>query len=70
MNTDTMTLNTYASPTSFVGATKRLTAWADREVGVHSRIAMWIVLALTLSIVWSLLLLWYVIIFASLEVQR
>lgn len=54
---------TYASPMSFVGATKRIMKWADRPRSTAAGIAVWTGIALGLIIVWALLVCWYALIF-------
>jgi hypothetical protein len=59
------TTNTSSSPLSFVGATKRLLAWPPRYEGTAQTLA-WVAFALALPVVWSLLSVWYVVIFVFL----
>jgi hypothetical protein len=54
---------TYASPMSFVGSTRRILRWTDRDRATWSQIAVWTAVALGLVLVWALLLNWYFVIF-------
>lgn len=51
---------TYSSPLSFVGATRRLTGWARRKHGAASTLA-WFAVVLALPLVWVFLVVWYVV---------
>jgi hypothetical protein len=54
---------TYASPMSFVGATKRILTWADKPRSSGLAVTVWTAVVLGLVIVWALLVCWYVVIF-------
>jgi hypothetical protein len=56
---------TYASPMSYVGSTRRILAWAnkaDKRSGGMS-VLVWTAAVLALIFMWSILAMWYVIIF-------
>lgn len=53
---------TYASPMSFVGGTRRAVAWARRQSGLLEVLA-WIVALCYLPLFWLFLVAWYVVVF-------
>lgn len=61
--TPILTKQTYASPMSYVGATRRMLVWAQRDRATWAEIAAWTAVALGLVLVWALLGVWYVLIF-------
>ncbi len=60
-----MTSQTYASPMSYVGSTRRIVAWAAaagvRNAGVA--VLVWSVAVMAMLCMWAFLVFWYVIVF-------
>jgi hypothetical protein len=52
----------YASPMSFVGGTRRMTRWARGQTGGLSAFA-WMAVIVGLPIFWSFLFVWYLVVF-------
>ncbi len=56
---------TYASPMSYVGSTRRILAWAKkaavRNAGVN--VVVWIAAVLALMLMWTFLIFWYFVVF-------
>ena len=61
--TPILSKQTYASPMSFVGATKRILTWADKPRSTGLAVTVWASVILSLVLVWALLACWYVVIF-------
>ena len=60
-----MKSQTYASPMSYVGSTRRILAWA-KKAGVRNAglaVLVWVVAIFSMVLIWAFLLLWYFIIF-------
>lgn len=60
-----MKSQTYASPMSYVGSTRRIAAWA-KEASVRSAalaVLVWIVAALAMLFMWVFLMFWYLVVF-------
>lgn len=53
---------TYASPMSFVGGTRRVAAWANRG-STGASVGKWTVAALGLAFFYAFLSVWYVVVF-------
>jgi hypothetical protein len=53
---------TYASPMSFVGGTRRMTTWAGEKTGGMSAFA-WTAAVLGLPMFWIFLIVWYFVVF-------
>lgn len=62
-----MEKKTYASPLSFVGATRRTTAWV-RKVGTSTgkALAAWTAAVLWLTVMYTFLVFWYAVVFVLL----
>jgi uncharacterized protein HemY len=58
-----LTKQTYASPMSYVGSTRRMLAWAQQDRATGAQIAVWTATILGLLIVWAFLAAWYLVIF-------
>ena len=58
-----LTKQTYASPMSYAGSTKRMLAWARQDRSTGAQIAVWTAVIVGLLIVWAFLAAWYVLIF-------
>lgn len=54
---------TYASPMSYVGATRRLLAWADHDRATAAAIAVWATAVITMLLTWAFLVVWYAVVF-------
>jgi hypothetical protein len=60
-----MKAQTYASPMSYVGSTRRIMAWA-KKAGVRNAglaVLVWVVAIFSMLLMWSFLLFWYLFIF-------
>ena len=58
-----LTKQTYSSPTSFIGATRRILVWAKQYQNTYAKIAAYTAVVLFLPAVYALLTVWYTIIF-------
>lgn len=61
--TATRTEQTYASPMSYVGSTRRMITWARKRRAIGAGVIAWAAVVLGLLLVWVLLVAWYVIAF-------
>jgi Flp pilus assembly protein TadB len=61
--TPILTKQTYASPMSYVGSTRRVLVWARHDRATWAEIAAWTAAVLGLLLIWTLLATWYVLIF-------
>ncbi len=60
-----MKSQTYASPMSYVGSTRRIVAWAKKTGARNAGIAVlvWAVAAIAVLLMWAFLLVWYLFVF-------
>ena len=58
-----ITKQTYASPMSYVGSTRRMITWARKRRAIGAEVIAWTAVVLGLVLAWVLLAAWYFIIF-------
>lgn len=61
--TPILTKQTYASPMSYVGSTRRMLSWARKGRPIWAEVFVWTGVVLGLLLTWALLAVWYFIIF-------
>lgn len=54
---------TYASPLSYIGATRRIAAWARGDRSTWAAVAVWTAAVIAMLSAWAFVTVWYVIIF-------
>jgi Flp pilus assembly protein TadB len=53
---------TYSAPISYIGSTRRVMKWADRDRGQLAKVAVWTAVILGLVLVWAFVTVWYVVV--------